>query len=122
MNITQKKVGEFTLSRTEILTQIKTAEKAANDDIEAARIKSKEDVSEARREAVKKIQEEEAKKRASVDAAITAKNKELAARRDELLDKGRAEAEKIDKRSSEKKKEIREFLNKEFERPIDVSS
>lgn len=110
------------MSRTEILTQIKTAEKAANDNIEAARIKSREDVSDARRKAVNKIQEEEAKKRASVDAAITAKNKELAARREEFLDKGHAEAEKIEKSSSEKKKEVREFLNKEFERPIDVSS
>ncbi len=122
MFITQKKVGEFNLSRTEILTQIKAAEKAADDKVEAAQIKSREDISNARREAVNRIQEEEANKRASVDAAIAAKKKELAVKRESFLEKGRDEAGRLEESSSEKKKEVRKFLNEEFERPIDVTS
>lgn len=122
MIIAKKKVGEFNLSRTEILTQIKAAEKAADDKVEAAQIKSKDDISNARREAVNRIQEEEAKIRASVDAAIAAKQKELAVKREELLEQGRSEADILEESSSKNKKKVREFLNKEFERPIDVSS
>ncbi len=110
------------MSRTEILTQIKAAEKAADDKVEAAQIKSKDDISNARREAVNRIQEEEAKIRASVDAAIAAKQKELAVKREELLEQGRSEADILEESSSKNKKKVREFLNKEFERPIDVSS
>ena len=110
------------MSRTEILTQIKGAEKAADEIVEAARIKSKEDISKARREAVKKIQDEEAKMRASVDSAIAAKNKKLAADRDEFLKQGQAEADKLDSSSVAKMKNVKDFLYKEFERPLDVTS
>ncbi len=110
------------MSRTEILTQIKAAENAANEKVEAAQIKSREDISNARREAVSRIQEEEAKKRASVDAEIAAKRKELAVKREGFLKEGQDGADKLEELSSVKKKEVRDFLNKEFERPIDVSS
>ncbi len=110
------------MSRTEILTQIKGAEKAADEKVEAAHIKSKEDISKARRDAVKRIQDEEAKKRASVDAKITAKNKDLAAKRDEFLKQGQAEADKLESSSVSKMKNVKDFLYKEFERPIDVTS
>lgn len=110
------------MSRTEILTQIKAAEKAANEMVEAARIKSKEDISKARRDAVKKIQDEEEKKRYSVAGVITAKKEELEVERGKILKGGRAEAEKIEQSSLDNKKEVRDFLYKEFTRPIDVTS
>ena len=110
------------MSRTEILTQIKAAEIDADKKVEAAQIKSREDISNARREAVNRIQEEEAKKRTSVDAAIAAKRKELAEKREKFLAEGQSEADGLEKSSSDKMKEVRDFLNKEFERPIDVTS
>ena len=110
------------MSRTEILTQIKGAEKAADEKVEAARIKSRDDISNARRNAVKKIQNEEAKIRASVDSAIAAKNKELADNRDEFLKQGQVEADKLETSSAAKMKNVKDFLYKEFERPLDVTS
>lgn len=110
------------MSRTEILTQIKGAEKAADEKVEAARIKSKEDISKARRNAVKKIQDEEAKMRSLVDSKITAKNDDLAAKRDEFLKDGRAEASKLESSAAAKIKNVKDFMYKEFERPIDVTS
>ncbi|HKM08936.1 MAG TPA: hypothetical protein VJX93_00370 [Candidatus Methanomethylophilaceae archaeon] len=110
------------MSRTEILTQIKAVEKAAKEMVEAARVKSKEDISKARRDAVKRIQDEEEKKRYSVAGVITAKNEELEVERGKILKDGLTEAEKIEKSSLDNKKEVRDFLYKEFKRPIDVIS
>lgn len=110
------------MSRIEILTQIKGAEKAADEKVEAARIKSREDISKARRDAVKKIQNEESKMRSSVDSEITAKNEDLAVKRDEFLKQGHVEAEKLEKSSAAKIKKVKDFMYKEFERPIDVTS
>jgi len=110
------------LSRTEILTEIKDAEKAADAKAEKARSESREALSKARRDSVKKIQDEEAKIRSSTESKIAAKKKELQARREELLKEGRAQADALQKDSEAGIKEVKDFLNKEFERTLDVAS
>ncbi|MEA4978206.1 MAG: hypothetical protein VB016_06670 [Methanomassiliicoccaceae archaeon] len=110
------------MSRTEILTEIKDAEKAADAKVEKARSESREALSKARRDSVKKIQDEEAKIRSSTESKIAAKNKELQVKREELLREGRAQADALQKVSEAKMKEVKDFLNKEFERTLDVTS
>ncbi|MDD2410819.1 MAG: hypothetical protein PHV81_04015 [Candidatus Methanomethylophilaceae archaeon] len=110
------------MSRTEILTEIKDAEKAADAKVEKARAESREALSKARRDSVKKIQDEEAKIRSSTESNIAAKSMELQAKREELLKKGRSQAKVLQNASEAKMKEVKDFLNKEFERTLDVTS
>lgn len=121
-DITAQKVGEFNLSRTEILTEIKDAEKAADAKVEKARSESREALSKARRDSVKKIQDEEAKIRSSTESKIAAKSMELKAKREEILKEGRAKADALQKASDARMKEVKDFLYKEFERTLDVTS
>ncbi len=110
------------MSRTEILTQIKDTEKAADAKVEKARSDKREAVSKARRDSVKKIQDAEAQIRSSAETAIAAEKKELATKREKLMDVGISQAKELEKHSEAKMKEVKDFLKKEFERTLDVTS
>ena len=110
------------MSRTDILSEIKQAEKKADDIMNNAEALRKSVIADARRDSVKKIQDAEAECRSSFESAITAAKVKLEAERSSLLKDGNAAAAAIEQRSSVKMQEVKDFLFKEFERTLNVTS
>lgn len=110
------------MSRTDILVEIKEAEANAKVIIEKAEADKKAAIANARRESVEKIQKAEADSRANFEKALADERKALESQRKKLLDEGDKEAKKLDKAVGTKMPKVKEFLNKEFERTLDVTS
>ncbi len=110
------------MSRTDILSGIKQAEKNADALISDAKAASKSAIAEARRNSVKKIQDAEDQCRGVFESAIAATKTKLESERKELLKNGYSEASAIEQKSSVKMKEVKDFLYKEFERTLNVTS
>jgi len=110
------------LSRTDILSEIKRAEAEADAKVEKAEANRKTAVAEARRESVKKIQDAEVELRTGYEAVISAEQKALDEKRGKLLAAGEKDAKAVEKSSAKNIKKVNDFLTKEFERTIDVSS
>jgi V/A-type H+-transporting ATPase subunit G/H len=91
------KDGEFDLSRTDILTEIKKAEADAKAAIETAEADKRTSIANARRDSVNKIQTAEAKTRDASESAVSKEKEKLAVKRDELLSVGTAEADKLER-------------------------
>jgi V/A-type H+-transporting ATPase subunit G/H len=116
------KVGEFNLSRTDILTEIKKAEADAKNAVENAEADKKASVANARRDSVGKIQTAESKARETSENAILKEKEKLAAKRESILNVGAAEAKEFEKASAGRMSDVKDFLNKEFERTLNVTS
>ena len=110
------------MSRTDILTEIKKAETDADGIVAKADADKKSAIAEARRDSVKKIQDAEAQMRSSYESAVAKEMEVLAAKRDGMLSEGKQEAAKIETTAKAKKQEVKDFLNKEFERTLNVTS
>ena len=110
------------MSRTDILSGIKDAEKEADAIIQKAEADMKSVIADARRDSVKKIQDAEAQCRSAFESAITAAKVKLDSERAELLKDGTTAAASIEQRSTVKMQEVKDFLNKEFERTLNVTS
>ena len=110
------------MSRTDILTEIKKAEADAKAAIDAAEADKRTAIANARRDSVSNIQNAEVKMRASSESKIAKKKDELAAERDKLLKVGAAEAGALEKKTAGKMSDVKDFLNKEFERTLNVAS
>ena len=110
------------MSRTDILSEIKKAEAEADAKVEKAEADKKAAIAEARRDSVKRIQEAEAEMRSNYESAIVAEQRILDEKRSELLAVGEKDANAVEKSSAQKIKEVNDFLIKEFERTIDVTS
>ena len=110
------------MSRTDILTEIKKAETDADAIVAKADADKKSAIAEARRDSVKKIQDAEAQMRSSYESAVAKEKEVLNAKRDGMLSEGKQEAAKIETAAEAKKQEVKDFLNKEFERTINVTS
>ena len=110
------------MSRTDILTEIKKAETDADAIVAKADADKKSALAEARRDSVKKIQDAEAQMRSSYESAIAKEREVLDAKRDGMLSEGKQEAAKIEANAEAKKQEVKDFLNKEFERTLNVTS
>ncbi|MBR4226804.1 MAG: hypothetical protein IKR86_08595 [Candidatus Methanomethylophilaceae archaeon] len=110
------------MSRTDILSGIKQAEKDADALIDEAKATGKSVIAEARRNSVKKIQDAEAECRSALESAITATKVKLDSERAGLLKDGNSAAAAIEQRSTVKMQEVKDFLNKEFERTLNVTS
>ena len=110
------------MSRTDILSGIKDAEKEADAIIQKAEADMKSVIADARRDSVKKIQDAEAQYRSSFESAITEAKVKLNAERADQLKDGNSEAAAIEQKSMVKIKEVKDFLNKEFERTLNVTS
>ena len=110
------------MSRTDILSGIKQAEMDADARINDAEAERKTVLAEARRNSVKKIQDAEAECRSAFESAITATKLKLDSERSELLKDGVSAASAIEQRSAVKMQEVKDFLNKEFERTLNVTS
>ena len=104
------------MSRTDILTEIKKAEADADAMVAKAEEDKKSAIAEARRDSVKKIQDAEAQMRSSYESAIASEKEALNSKRDAML------ADGIEAKSDAKVKEVKDFLNKEFERTLNVTS
>ena len=104
------------MSRTDILSEIKKAE------ADAAEADKKSAIAEARRNSVKKIQDAEAQMRSSYESAVAKESEVLAAKRDEMLAEGKEIAADIEARSEARMQEVRDYLNKEIERTLNVTS
>jgi len=110
------------LSRTDILSEIKKAEAAADARVEKAGADKKTAIADARRDSVKRIQSAEAAMRSNYETTISAEQKTLDAKRSEILAVGEKEAGEIEKASAKKIKKVNDFLTGEFERTINVTS
>ncbi len=110
------------MSRTDILSEIKKAEADANAKVAQAEADKKSAIAESRRDSVKKIQDAEAQMRSSYESAIAAEKEQLAVKRESILATGRNEANAIQSGSAAKMQEVKDFLNKEFERTLNVTS
>ncbi|TQS85826.1 MAG: hypothetical protein A3208_00785 [Candidatus Methanoprimaticola hominis] len=71
---------------------------------------------------MKKIQDAEAQMRSSYESAIAKEKEALNAKRESMLAAGRNEAASIESSSEAKMQEVKDFLNKEFERTLNVTS
>lgn len=110
------------MSRTDILTEIKKAETDANATVVKAEADKKSAIAEARRDSVKKIQDAEAQMRSSYESAVAKEKETLDAKRNEMLAEGKQTADSIESRSEARMQEVKDFLNKEFERTLNVTS
>lgn len=110
------------MSRTDILTEIKKAEADADAKVAQAEVDRKTAIAEARRDSVKKIQDAEAQMRSSYESAIADEKAKLGTERDAMLTKSKAVADGIEAKSDAKVQEVKDFLNKEFERTLNVTS
>jgi len=110
------------LSRTDVLVEIKEAEASAKVAIGEAEAGKKVAVANARKEAVDRIQAAEAAARSRSEAKLAEEKSTLAVKRDEILEGGRKEADKLSKSSKTKIPKVKEFLNTEFERALDAAS
>ena len=110
------------MSRTDILVEIKEAEANAKVIIEKAEADRKTAIANARRDSVDNIQTSEVKAKASSEAQLAEERKVLGVKREELLEEGRKEAEKLAGSAGKKMPKVKEFLNEEFERALDATS
>jgi V/A-type H+-transporting ATPase subunit G/H len=110
------------LSRTDILSEIKTVEAEADAKIARAEADKKTAIAEARRDSVKRIQEAESDIRNNNESVIAKEQAAVNAEKEEKLAAGRKEAESLETSSKKKIKKVNDFLVKEFERAIDVAS
>ncbi len=110
------------LSRTDILSEIKKAETEADAKVAQAEADKKSAIADARRDSVKKIQDAEAQMRSSYESAVAKEKETLLVKRDEILATGEEEAASIEASAEAKMQEVKDFLNKEFERTINVTS
>ena len=90
------------MSRTDILSEIKKAEADADAKVAQAEADKKSAIAEARRDSVKKIQDAEAQMRSSYESAVAKEMEALA--------------------SEARMQEVRDYLNKEIERTLNVTS
>ena len=110
------------MSRTDILSEIKKAEADADAKVAQAEADKKSAIAEARRDSVKKIQDAEAQMRSSYVSAVAKEMEALAAKRDEMLAEGNNAAAGIAAKSEARMQEVRDYLNKEIERTLNVTS
>ena len=110
------------MSRTDILSEIKKAEADADAKVQKAEADKKSAIAEARRDSVKKIQDAEAQMRSSYESAVAKEMESLAAKRNELLAEGKSIADGIESKSNARMQEVRDYLNKEIERTLNVTS
>ena len=103
------------MSRTDILTEIKKAEADADAKVAQAEADKKSAIAEARRDSVKKIQDAEAQMRSSYESAVAKEMETLNAKRKKIADG-------IESNSEARMQEVKDFLNKEFERTLNVTS
>ena len=110
------------MSRTDILEDIKKAEADAKVLVEKAEADKKAAIADARRASVQKIQDAEAQARSNYESSIAKEKEALASKREALLANGKSEADKIDEGIDAKLQKVKDYLNDEFVRTLDVSS
>jgi hypothetical protein len=110
------------MSRTDVLSEIKGAEAEADARVAKAEADKKVAIADARRESVKKIQDAETKMRSKYESTIAKEQEALNEERNEKLAEGEKEAKSIESTASKKIKKVDDFLEKEFERAINVTS
>ena len=110
------------MSRTDILNEIKKAEADANALVVKAEQDKKSAIAEARRDSVKKIQDAEVQMRSSYESAIAKEKEALGSKRDAMIAEGKSIADGIGADTQAKMQEVKDFLNKEIERTLNVTS
>jgi len=106
------------VTRADTLLQIKDAEAKAAQTIKDAQEKQRVIVANARREAIKRIQDAELKMREDNERAFTEEKSKVSANKSDLISKGREEANQAKSHSSVKTSEVRHFLKESFERSL----
>lgn len=110
------------MSRTDILEEIKKTETDAKSKVEQAETDKKAAIANARRSSVQKIQDAEAQIRSNYESSIAKEQKKLDVDRDKILAVGTETASQIDKNVESKMKTVKDFLNKEFVRALNVNA
>ena len=90
--------------------------------LEKADADKKVTIANARRDSISKIQAAEIQMREASEAAISKEKEKLGGERDKLLSVGKAEAEELERSTDSKMPQVKDFLNKEFERTLNVAS
>lgn len=90
--------------------------------VDKAEADKKAAIAEARRDSVKRIQDAEAQMRSSYESAIAKEKSDLSSKRETMLVQGMREADIIGNSAEARMKEVKDFLNKEFERTLNVTS
>ena len=110
------------MNRTDILSEIKEAERRADETVANAEAERKSAVAQARRDSVAKVEKARADMSEAYDKTVAAEKAKFDQENAEILAAGKAEADAIEQNAEEKIKEVSDFLTKAFERAIDVSS
>jgi len=106
------------MTRADTLLQIKDAEVKASQIMKEADDKQRSIVSAARKDAIRKIQDADVKQRSEFDAAYAAEKAKVSSQREEILDKGRAEAKAIKSRAEQNLPQAKSHLKQVFEGSI----
>lgn len=106
------------MTRADTLLQIKDAEAKASLIMKEADDKQKTIVAAARKEAIRKIQEADLKRRSEFDAAYASEKAKVSSQRDEILDKGKAEAKGIKAKADQSIPKAKSHLKQAFEGSI----
>lgn len=110
------------MSRNDILKEIKDAEATAKTKIIEAEENKKVALAKARKTAVENIQKAEVDARSKYEKAMASEQEQLNAQKETYLAEGRAAANKLEEECAAKIQDAKDYLNKEFQRTIDVSS
>ena len=110
------------MSRNDILKEIKDAEATAKDKIKQAEENKKVALAKARRTAVENIQKAEVEARSKYEKTMASEQEALNAEKETFLAKGREEADRLEEECASKIQDAKDYLDKEFERTINVSS
>lgn len=90
--------------------------------VDGAEAEKKAAIANARRDSVSKIQAAEAAAREASESSVSKKKDSLTAERDKLLNAGTEEADELERSAAGRMSEVKDFLNKEFERTLNVTS
>lgn len=110
------------MNRTDILSEIKEAEKRADLAVSNAEAERKSAVAQARRDSVARIQKLHRDLQSWHDSVLASGKKKLDEQNAGVLASGMESAMTIEVNAELKIREVVDFLQKEFERSIDASS
>ncbi|OPY33363.1 MAG: hypothetical protein A4E32_00649 [Methanomassiliicoccales archaeon PtaU1.Bin124] len=106
------------MTRADTLLQIKDAESKAAQIVKDAQEKQRAIVANARRDAVKRIQDAEVKMREENDRAFNSERAKVTSTKTELINKGAEEARLVKSGSASKKAAVRAHLKDAFEKSL----
>ena len=110
------------MGKSETLLQVKDAESKAKQTIEQARVKEKEILSTARKEAVEKIQQADRDLKAKSASELASQKTSLASQKEGLLQKGNEDAAALEAKAVKNIPQAKMMIKQHFERTFDAAT